>query len=106
VTWRILDGDCTMAYLAGIIDADGTIGIKRSTYSMRHGGSSQPVFSERVCVKQVTPEVIDLLYETFGGYRFTAGPGSRNGRPMHGWHEETRRGWKAHLRRLQPTMEE
>jgi len=86
VTWRILEGDCSLAYMAGIIDADGTIGIKRSTYAMRRrGDATQPVFSERVCVKQVTPEAIDLLHETFDGYRFMAGPGSRNGRPMHGW---------------------
>jgi hypothetical protein len=32
-----------LAYLAGVLDSDGTIGVKRSTYSMRViGDSAQP----------------------------------------------------------------
>lgn len=34
---RLLHGDCrdVLAYCAGVIDSDGTIGVKRSTYSMQ-----------------------------------------------------------------------
>lgn len=75
-----------LAYCAGIVDADGTIGIKRSTYSMRVvGDSAQASYSERVCVKQVEPHAVDLLLETFGGYRFTAKPTAKRGKTLQGW---------------------
>lgn len=75
-----------LAYCAGIIDADGTIGIKKNTYSMRIiGDSTQPSYSERICVKQVEAEAIDLLHKIFGGYRFTSKPSTKNGKLLHGW---------------------
>jgi hypothetical protein len=76
----------TLAYLAGVIDSDGSISVRRSTYAQRvRGDSGGPVYSERVTVKQVTPEAVDLLHATFGGYRFTAAPSAERGRPLHGW---------------------
>ena len=50
-----------LAYLAGVIDSDGSIGIKRSTYAMRHGNGGQATYSERVMCRQVTPEAVRLL---------------------------------------------
>ena len=74
------------AYLAGAIDSDGTIGIKRSTYSMRvTKDSAAPVFSERVSLRQVTPEITQLLYRAFGGSRYITKPSAINGRPLHTW---------------------
>lgn len=78
--------DTTLAYLAGVIDSDGTIGIKRSTYAMRvRKDAGAPMYSERIAVKQVTPEAIDLLKLTFGGYRFVTKSSLKNGRLLHGW---------------------
>ena len=58
----------TLAYLAGAMDSDGCISVKRSTYAMRvRGDAGTPVFSERVIFKQVTPEIPTLLKELFGG---------------------------------------
>lgn len=75
-----------LAYCAGIIDADGTIGIKKSTYSMRVlGDSGQPTYSERVCVKQVEPQAVDLLHAMFGGYRFSSKPTAQHGKTLQGW---------------------
>ncbi len=75
-----------LAYCAGVIDSDGTIGIKRQSYAMRVvKDSSQPTYSERVCVKQVEPEAVDLLHSLFGGYRFTAKASVRGGRPLFAW---------------------
>lgn len=75
-----------LAYCAGIIDADGTIGIKRNTYAMRVvGDCGQPTYSERVCVKQVEPHAVDLLHSLFGGYRFTAKASTKGGKPLEGW---------------------
>ena len=75
-----------LAYCAGIIDADGTIGIKRSTYAMRvRGDAGAPVFSERICVKQVTSEAVDLLKSLFGGRRGIDNPSAKRGKPLHVW---------------------
>jgi hypothetical protein len=74
------------AYLAGVLDADGYFTIKRSTYSMRvRGDSSNPVFSERVGMKQVVPIAVDLLHEHFGGYRRIEKSSAKNGKPLHAW---------------------
>lgn len=75
-----------LAYCAGVIDSDGYIGIKRSTYSMRvTGDSGQPVFSERVAVKQVELEAVSLLHSLFGGTLLIAKPSAKRGRPLHSW---------------------
>ncbi len=92
------------AYCAGVIDSDGTIGVKRSTYKQRRvGDCSQPTFSERVCVKQVEPQAVDLLHQLFGGYRFVADPHAKRGRPLLGW-EVTDMRAAACLRALLPYL--
>lgn len=74
------------AYLAGAIDSDGTIGIKRSTYSMRVKKESKaPIFSERVALRQVTPEIPTLLKKEFGGSLYMTKPSAANGRPLWSW---------------------
>jgi hypothetical protein len=87
---RICEAD--LAYCAGVIDSDGTIGVKRSTYSMRvTGDSGQPVYSERVCVKQVQPQAIDLLHWMFQGSRLNESPSARKGKRLHVWQVTDRR---------------
>lgn len=76
-----------LAYLAGAMDSDGSFGIKRSTYAMRvRGDASQPIFSERASLKQVTPQVPRLLKETFGGRCAVERASTENGKPLWGWH--------------------
>lgn len=85
-----------LAYLAGVIDSDGTIGIKRSTYAMRvRKDAGQPVYSERVGIKQVEPQAIELLKKTFGGYRGTMRPGTKQSKPLHTWNINSRSAGKA-----------
>ena len=75
-----------LAYCAGVIDSDGTIGVKRSTYAMRvTGDSKQPTFSERICVKQVEPQAVDLLHKLFGGTRHIEDPNAKRGRQLYSW---------------------
>ena len=75
-----------LAYCAGVIDSDGYIGVKRSTYSMRiTKDSGQPTYSERVCVKQVEDEAVQLLRSLFGGTLTLAKPSAKKGRPLHSW---------------------
>lgn len=58
-----------LAYAAGVIDSDGSIGIQRVTYAMRRLRATQPTFSERVVIRQVEPEAVDFLHSHFGGSR-------------------------------------
>ena len=75
-----------LSYLAGCLDCDGWFTIKRSTYAMRvTKDAGQPVYSERIGLKQVTPEVVDLLHEYFGGYRRIEKPSAKNGKPLYAW---------------------
>lgn len=75
-----------LAYLAGAMDSDGCISVKRSTYAMRvRGDASAPVFSERVMFKQVTPEIPTLLKEMFGGSLRVDEPSTANGRRLYAW---------------------
>lgn len=76
----------TFAYLAGVLDSDGTIGIKRSTYAMRvRGDASTPIYSERIHIRQVTREAIDLFAETFGGNVAMEDPHAKRGRVLYRW---------------------
>ena len=76
-----------IAYLAGAIDSDGSIGIKRSTYHIRvRKDAGNPVFSERVMLKQVTPQIPELLHQCFGGYyRLETASCKQNGKPLYSW---------------------
>lgn len=77
--------ETTKAYLAGILDGDGYFTIKRSTYAMRNGDATQPVFSEKVGIKQIAPNAIDILHENFGGYRRIEKSSAKKGKPLHAW---------------------
>lgn len=86
VTQYCGDVRAVLAYCAGVVDSDGTIGIKRLTYSMRVvGDSRQPTFAARICVRQVTREAVDLLAATFGGTVRISKPSTPNGRPLFEW---------------------
>lgn len=76
-----------LAYMAGVIDSDGCIGIKKSTYAMRvKKDASQPIYSERITLKQVEPQAVELAHAMFGGHRSVTDPTAKRGRPLHTWH--------------------
>lgn len=74
-----------LAYCAGVIDSDGTIGVRKSTYTQRRWGWGGLIYGIRVSVRQVTPEAIDLLHSTFGGCHCLCRPSAPNGRPLWNW---------------------
>lgn len=79
------------AYCAGVIDSDGTIGVKRSTYAVRvTKDSGQPTYSERVAVRQVDRQAVDLLRSLFGGALYVTKPSGR-GKPLWSWAATDRR---------------
>ncbi|MFF8590023.1 hypothetical protein ACF061_01045 [Streptomyces sp. NPDC015220] len=92
------------AYLAGAFDSDGTIGIRRSTYAQRvRGDAGAPVYSERIGLKQVTPQIPELLRETFGGSLMIQRSSTTKGRPLHYW-EATNRVAAEALRMMLPHL--
>ena len=75
-----------LAYLAGAMDSDGSIGVRRSTYAQRvTGDSRQPTYSERIGLKQVTPDIPELLKATFSGSLMRQKPNAARGRPLYYW---------------------
>jgi len=71
-------------YLAGVMDADGYFTIKRSTYRVRKiGDSKNPLYYERVGIKQTSPEAIKLIHRYWGGYFRIENPSSKNGKPLY-----------------------
>lgn len=66
-----------LAYAAGVIDSDGSIGIQRETWPIRLGRATQATYSERVTIRQVEPEAVDLIHEAFGGSRHVIPPSAK-----------------------------
>jgi hypothetical protein len=86
VGYNIIMEEIMKAYLAGCLDSDGYFTIKRSTYHMRvRGDAGNPVFSEKVGLKQVKCDIVDLLWQHFGGYRRIEKPSAKNGQPLFAW---------------------
>lgn len=78
--------DTTLAYLAGAIDSDGSIGIKRSTYHIRvRKDAVNATYSERILLKQVTPHIPELLRECFGGSFQTQKASTEDGKPLYSY---------------------
>ena len=75
-----------LAYLAGVLDSDGTIGVKKSTYAVRvTKDSKQPTYSERLSVRQVAPQAVDLFRDLFGGSRYLTKSSAKRGKSLQTW---------------------
>lgn len=79
-----------LAWLAGIMDADGYFTIKRNTNRMRRHDAVSPTYHEIVGIKQTCPVAPDKLKELFGGSRSLQKPNAKNGKPLHGWYASDR----------------
>jgi hypothetical protein len=78
--------EIVLAYCAGVIDSDGTIGIKRNTYRARVvGDSAQPTYSARVCVRQVVTDALTVLSGALGGSVRPARTYAKRGKLMWSW---------------------
>lgn len=75
-----------VAYIAGAIDADGCISIRRSTQRMRNKKDCRnPIYKPTIAIGQVTPEVPHLLKKCFGGCVYISKPQTKNSRPLFYW---------------------
>ncbi len=58
----------TLAYIAGIVDGEGYVGIKKSTWGMRNRDDVYcPTYSERVQIRMNCREVLEVIRKRFGG---------------------------------------
>lgn len=56
------------AYLAGIVDGEGYVGIKKSTWGMKNRPDvKSPTYHERVQIKMNNPVVLEMFKKEFGG---------------------------------------
>ena len=57
-----------IAYIAGIIDGEAYVGIKKSTYGMRKRPDvKSPIYSERVQIRMACRPILELIKTEFGG---------------------------------------
>jgi hypothetical protein len=71
----------TIAYLAGVIDSDGCITIKRR----RVKTAAQWNMQASIFVRQITDEAVTLLADTFGGRINKRPSGTPGGRDLYHW---------------------
>ena len=56
------------AYIAGIVDGEAYVGIKRSTWGMRNRPDVHtPTYSERIQIRMNCREVLEIIHNEFGG---------------------------------------
>ena len=71
-----------LAYIAGIIDGEGYVGIKKSkAYACQ--GRQTPGYTARIQVRMVDEPAIKFLAETLGGWYYKEKPHSAKGRPLY-----------------------
>ena len=68
-----------LAYLAGLIDGEGYIGIKRTTHKNR----VSPAYHARIQVRMVDEPAIAFLADTLGGSYYYERPSVAKGRPLY-----------------------
>lgn len=80
-----------LAYLAGVIDSDGCIGV----YRVRHRGA-HITYQPKVQIRQVEPHAIELAKATFGGHVYQHKAQTERGKPL--WV------WQVHSAAVRPTL--
>lgn len=73
--------DVLLAYLAGIVDGEAYVGIKKG----RRPDSINPLYHERIQVRMVDIGAVELLVETFGGHLYHEKLVSETRRPLYCW---------------------
>ena len=76
-----MTAETALAYLAGIIDGEGYIGIKRTT----RRDARSPIYHERIQVRMTDEAAIQFLAATLGGNYYREQPHANDGRPLYCW---------------------
>lgn len=73
----------TLAYLAGLVDGEGYIGIKKSQPYNKLTGRINPGYHERIQIRMVDEPAIKKFAETFGGWYYKEKPHAKKGRLLY-----------------------
>jgi hypothetical protein len=74
-----------LAYLAGVIDSDGSITINIAREAARRNVKCSPTYQEVICCGQVQTEAVYLLQALFGGSISVTPPRAVGRKPLYGW---------------------
>jgi len=75
--------ETTIAYLAGLVDGEGYVGIKKDLSGVRSGKQKSPSYHERIQVRMVDEPAIKLFSEVFGGNYYFEKNHSKSQRPLY-----------------------
>ena len=78
-----MDSIYRLAYLAGLVDGEAYIGIKKSKPYQNLTGRVNPSYHERIQVRMVDEEAIKFLTEELGGWYYKEKSHSNNGKPLY-----------------------
>jgi len=67
-------------YCAGIVDGEGYVAIKKTRYLK---SCPSPTYHERIQIRMINEEAINLFKEVFGGNYYYEKPNCKNGKPLY-----------------------
>jgi len=94
--------DTDVAYLAGLVDGEGYIGIKKSP-AYKCQDRKTPGYHARIQVRMVDEPAIRFLADTLGGWYYKEKPNASKGRPLFCYQASDKRA-EAILRTLYPFL--
>jgi hypothetical protein len=71
-----------IAYVAGLVDADGYIGIKKAA-AYKCQGRKTPGYHGRIQIRMVSEEAIAFISTLLGGWYYKEKPSAKKGRPLY-----------------------
>ena len=71
-----------LAYIAGLVDGEAYIGIKK-TKAYKCQGRKTPGYHARIQIRMVDEDAIKFIAETLGGWYYREKPHCNNGRPLY-----------------------
>ena len=92
--------ETTRSYAAGIVDAEGCLGIGKSN------DPRGPIYSARITVSNRSKELIDFFVENFGGYVTTEHPKKAEHNVNYLWHLSSSQHTERFLSQIYPYLRE
>jgi len=92
-----------LAYLAGLVDGEAYIGIKKSLPKKQNGERS-PTYHERIQIRMVNEIAIKIFSDTFGGSYYREAPHADKGKPLYCYQVSDRNACRI-LRELLPYLQ-
>lgn len=74
-----------LAYIAGLVDGEAYIGIKKSRANKHLTGRVNPGYHERIQVRMVDESAIKFIAETLGGWYYKEKASVAKGRPLYSY---------------------